>query len=254
MKSKAKSDAKASTKGKMANQKTTTKSQSGFDLGGSLLKMNEFTLIIVGALVVTVLVFFLFFRSPDPGQRDAQPKGTADNGVVQRDNTSLHSSLEQRIADIELSVSRLAASAPEPVVGPNAGNAKPIMDLDHRITRLEQAVTLKLDALMERIGKMEARLAALKNTSPVSRSVVTQSDVNTSKSGTAAPTRAPLKKKAVTKIKKPKKKVNMFHTVKKGETLWSISKAYNTSVPAIRKLNNLTAKDRIYPGNNLIVR
>ena len=50
------------------------------------------------------------------------------------------------------------------------------------------------------------------------------------------------------------KKTNQFHTVQKGETLWSISQKHKTSVEAIRKLNNLTPEDKIHPGSNLLVR
>ncbi|KAA3622473.1 MAG: LysM domain-containing protein, partial [Bacteroidetes bacterium] len=32
----------------------------------------------------------------------------------------------------------------------------------------------------------------------------------------------------------------LFHTVSQGDTLWNISKRYNTSVDAIKRLNNLT--------------
>ncbi len=253
MKPKAKSGSKMSAVENNANRKEKATPQGGFDLGGSLLKLNEFTLIILGALVVTVLVFFLFFRSPDPGHDKIQPQATVDSGMLQGEVSAINSRLEQRIADIEVSLSRLAASSPEPAASSTSGNIKALTALDHRITRLEQAVTLKLDTLMERLAQMDKELAALKKLPSVSKSAERPPLVETSKPEDSVAAKAPLKKVATT-IKKPKHKSTIFHTVKKGETLWSISKAYNTNVGAIRKLNNMTAKDKIYPGNNIIVR
>ncbi|MGD9686539.1 MAG: LysM domain-containing protein, partial [Desulfobacter sp.] len=50
------------------------------------------------------------------------------------------------------------------------------------------------------------------------------------------------------------KKTNQFHTVQKGETLWSISQKYKTNVEAVRKMNNLTPEDKIHIGGKLLVR
>ena len=48
-------------------------------------------------------------------------------------------------------------------------------------------------------------------------------------------------------------KARQFHTVQKGETMWDISQKYKTTVATIRKLNNLSPEDKIYPGSNLLV-
>lgn len=69
------------------------------------------------------------------------------------------------------------------------------------------------------------------------------------------PAPAPEKKVQVAKKTADKpEKTNQFHTVQKGETLWSISQKYNTNVVSIRKLNNLAPEDKIHPGTNLLVR
>jgi LysM repeat protein len=52
--------------------------------------------------------------------------------------------------------------------------------------------------------------------------------------------------------KKPKKAT--YHRVKKGETLYSISKRYQTSVETIRQLNKMGPSDPIYPDQKLLVR
>jgi len=237
MKQKVKPESKIPTTGK--NQKKTVKKTGVYDLGGSLLKMNEFTLIIIGALVVTALVFFLFFRSPDPGGDGAGSVVAPQAG--DKENTGL----ESRIAELEVSMARVASS---PIADdqkttpqdPKGGSA-----LDQRVTRLEAALTLKLDTILERLAKLEKKMAGLKRVPAVA-----PAPVKAPKPVVAVPKKAPLKKKAV----QSKKKANIFHTVRKGDTIWSISQKYKTSVVAIRKLNNFTAKDKIYPGNNILVR
>jgi membrane-bound lytic murein transglycosylase D len=44
-----------------------------------------------------------------------------------------------------------------------------------------------------------------------------------------------------------------FHTVQRGDTVWSIAQAYQVDTKTILKLNNLTRSGRIYPGQKLIV-
>nr|NJM01158.1 LysM peptidoglycan-binding domain-containing protein [Desulfobacula sp.] len=95
--------------------------------------------------------------------------------------------------------------------------------------------------MIERIGKIEkqiAQLAAKPDVTP---------DATEPKPGAAVS--APEKK-----VVKKEKKESIFHTVQKGETLFSISKKYNTNVEALRKLNNLSNDAAIFPGNNILVR
>ena len=245
MKDKTKSGSKIPTTGKNTNQKKRVKSEAGLDLGSSLLKMNEFTLIIIGALVVTVLVFFLFFRSPDPG---------TDEDTGSQTETLTDTGLERRIAALEVSLARIASS---PTAADTAApDAKGQAALDQRITRLETALTLKLDSLLDRMARMEnqmdKRAAAMKT---ASSSPAPKAKKPAAKTAAAAPSKpVPEKAPATKKPAQPKKKVQQFHTVKKGETLWSISQKYNTTVAAIRKLNKLSAEDKIYVGNNILVR
>lgn len=236
MTQKAKPVSKIPTTGKNTNQKKKGKKIKSLDLGGSLLKLNEFTLIVLGALVVTGLVFFLFFRSPDPGSEGAAKGVKKQNGVGQNPG------LEKRIGDLEVSLARIASSSSSMIASPSS---KEVAELDQRVTRLEAATTLKLDGLLERIGKMEKQITGLKHVSTVSAK-----PVKSSKPVVVVPQKAPIKKKAV----QSKKKKNFFHTVKKGETLWSISQKHKISVTTLRKLNKMTAKDKIYPGNNILVR
>lgn len=46
---------------------------------------------------------------------------------------------------------------------------------------------------------------------------------------------------------------NTYYTVKSGENLWSIAKAKNTSVETLARLNNMSTKSALKPGQKLIV-
>lgn len=246
MKPKNKPVSKIPTTQKNTNQKKKEKNDDSMDMGGSLLKKNEFTLIIAGALVVTLLVFFLFFRSSD-SQSDLTSPGKINGSKI---GGGEQTGLGDRISTLELAVSKLASSPSVGDLGMETGKAsgsKPasIASIEQRVARLETTVTIKIDSLIGRMGKMEKQVASLKK-----RSTTSTPAVKTSKTSIKKPVKTPTKKKVVqTEAKK-----SLFHTVQKGETLWSISQKYKTSVAAIRKLNNLAAKDDIYPGNNILVR
>ena len=46
----------------------------------------------------------------------------------------------------------------------------------------------------------------------------------------------------------------LVHRVKRGDTLWGISKQYRTSVTSIRESNRLGNKDVIHVGQELVIR
>ncbi len=46
----------------------------------------------------------------------------------------------------------------------------------------------------------------------------------------------------------------LIHVVKPGETLWLIAISYGTKIADIRRLNNMTETEAIYPGEKLIIR
>lgn len=206
-------------------------------------------MILIAALAVTALVFFFFFKGSTT-QESSEQKAVSTKGEDQ-----VAPGFEDRISALEISLARTASSSDR---NENQAASRAVSDLDERMTRIETAVNLKLDTLIERVAKLEGRLSklAVVTSRPPQKSVVKPKP----KVKKPAPVNAPKKKIQVTKKKaaKPKavkpKKTKQFHTVQKGETLWSISQKYKTSVAAIRKLNNLTPNDKIYPGANLLVR
>jgi len=196
----------------------------------SLLKKNEFALILMGALLVTLIIFFFFFRTSDPDSPS----------VTENPSVSSTPDLESRMEKLEQALQGLETSASSGNGGKPKENAG-INPLEERVARLETAFSVKMDSMIERIGKIEKQISQL----AVKPDVIP--DTPESKPGSAGA--APEKK-----VVKKEKKESIFHTVQKGETLFSISRKYNTNVEALRKLNNLSNDAAIFPGNNILVR
>jgi LysM repeat protein len=198
----------------------------------AFFKKNEFALILLGASLLTVIIFFVFFRS----SQEPAPSGAAQSKAA-----ASFESLESRVAGLEATL-----QSPDKNANPgNTPNAADLVDLTNRVTRLEAAFQLKVDSLIERMGSLENKIASAPAVTPIApkplQSVAEQKS-------------APAQKAPVKKAVKKENKAPIFHTVTKGETLYSISKKYKTTVPVLRKLNNLSEKDKIFPGNNIIVR
>lgn len=249
MKKNTPSESKIYNTGKETNQKKNESGVSASEQGTSLLKKNEFTMILIAALAVTALVFFFFFRGSSTQESPEQEAVSTQRG------DQVTPGFEDRISALEISLAKIASSSDQ---NEKKMASRAVSDLDERMTRIETAVNLKLDTLIERVVKLEGRLSklAVVASTPPQKNVVKPKPTEKK----PAPVLTPKKKVQVTKKKAVKakvvkpKKTNQFHLVQKGETLWSISQKYKTSVAAIRKLNNLTPNDKIYPGSNLLVR
>jgi LysM repeat protein len=212
------------TKKTNSNKKKSSQTQdSDKKPDTSLLKKNEFALILLGALLLTIIIFFFFFRTSD------------SNPTTVKQNISKTSlvDFEKRMQNIEkiLQIEQ----------GSKAGSIKIKQNItqdnhiNDRLSRLETAFSVKFDSLIDRMGEIEKNISLLKNKPAVTKSVQS-------------------KPKISIPVKKAVKKKSIFHTVQKKETLYSISKKYNTSITALRKLNKLSKNATIYPGDNIIVR
>lgn len=210
----------------------------------SMFKKNEFALILFGALLLTLIIFFLFFRSPDEDAGINHNDGSSKiaGAAIPQNPGSQSSSFN----DIEKRIEKLESLLLDQTGRLKSGALKAGEDSDPikaRVSRLETAFEVKFDTLTEKMTKIEKRLQALKQvpSKPVPE-----------------PAAVKIKTPAVLKPKPkaapaPEKK-SLFHTVKKGETLYSIGKKYNISISNLRKLNKLSEKEKIYPGTNLMVR
>lgn len=232
MKQKDKPDAKTAASRISANRKKKPAPSAAGAAGSSLLKKNEFTLIIAGALVVTLVVFFLFFRSSD-SQTQAVPSVSQD---------TLSEEMQDRMAAMETAMENMQAKLSFAVgEGADADLDATLARLQQQISRLEAAAQVKFDSLTERMGNLEQKLSAVSK-----QAAAPDPEKNEPRKNT------PVVKKSTTV--QNKKAATVFHTVKKGETLWSISRKYNTTVAALRKINNLAPDADIYPGTDIAVR
>ena len=225
MKLKGKPESKISATKTNIHKKRTSEVRDGDKkFGASLLNKNEFTLILLGALLLTIIIFFLFFRSSDS---KVEP-------VKKSVSTTSFTDLEKRIEKIEQ-----ALELKEKFSGSAKGNAEKAMPgidpIKERVARLETAFSSKFDSLTVRMDKIEKNISLFKN-KPAATAETPKSSI-------------PIKK-----AMKKTKSASVFHTVQKGETLYSISKKYNTSIASLLKLNNLSANAKIYPGSKMIVR
>jgi len=190
----------------------------------SLLKKNEFALIIFGALLLTTLIFFFFFRSSD----------SKSDAVEQNVSSAAFSDFEMRIQNIER-----ALQIEQGLKSETLNIKESVAQIDHikdRLGRLETAFSVKFDSLIDRVGKIEKSISQLKNTT--AKKIVKKEP----------------EPKAAVPVKKAVKKKPQFHIVKENESLYSISKKYNTSTDKLIKLNKLSIGATIYPGDKLLVR
>ncbi len=138
--------------------------------------------------------------------------------------------LEVRIAELE---KRLAGVdlTPEKLRRINVQGAK-VESFINNYDRLDASIRLKTNLLADRLDKVQLQFDNLK------RQVWKR---NKAKS---------VKKKSVSR----KKDRRTFHTVKKGETFYSISRKYGISLVKLKQLNGFNEKTIIYPGQDIIVK
>jgi len=196
------------------------------------LKKNEFALILFGALVLTVVIFFLFFRSSDTRIEEIK---TTPSSEIQTNMSSLSlADLENRIEVLENT-----REMREKSVGASDDSGKGVVDIGpvkERVTNLEAAFAVKFDSLIKRMDAIEKGFSEQKKESVA---------VTIPKPVVPVKPSVPVKKE---------NKTGLFHTIKKGETLYSISLKYNTTVAVIRNLNKMSVDDKIYVGDAILVR
>lgn len=207
----------------------------------SILKKNEFALILFGALLLTLIIFFVFFQKPDKDNAQnntptTQGQPLKTENLTTENLTDAASVPSASFNDLERRIKKLEQALIDAQVETVTNNNDPIRE---RVNRLETAFDVKFTTLIERMDSLEKKIANIKvPAKPVaSTKKVSPKSTSTSKPPAKTTSKAP-----------------MFHTVKKGETLYSIGRKYKISVAALQKLNGLKADSKIYPGMNLLIR
>lgn len=202
----------------------------------SLLKKNEYAYIFLGAALLTIVVVFVFFRPSGNQPRTAVPASTDSVQVFEKRIEHIEAVLAEKLGSGSglTDIARDSASGEE--------NDLSLETYKQRVERVETAFNVKFDSLAERLERLEKQIVLL-----------SQKAETTLKENPPVKTQTPVKTPAVAKPK-PAQKEPILHTVQKGETLYSISKKYNTTVDQLRKLNKMSEKADIYPGNNILVR
>ncbi|MGD9097785.1 MAG: LysM peptidoglycan-binding domain-containing protein [Desulfobacterales bacterium] len=142
------------------------------------------------------------------------------NGAGRQERAQRLELLEKRLDDMEFRLGRIVQSTAS---GDLASLQKANQDLGQRFDGLER----KLEG---RLNQIQAALTQLERKSP------------------PAP---PRPKAAPAKTPSPPK--TLLHTVRKGETLYQISRKYGMSVDDVRKLNGIGKDFTIYPGQKIKV-
>lgn len=259
-------------------------SQSGDSPGKSMLKKSDLSLVFLGAGIITLIIFFVFLR----------PSGEMTEEVVDPQNppiTETVKALEQKLATLEEMLQAINASQAANMEGESKkGEMADIKPYVARIERVETALSVKFDVLTARVDKMDDKLSNvirdveknrkvvnnIKQTAVpqpaqnVERAVVKSTaqdkvpnkSENTTKTATAkkmaANTKSETKSVSTTTQSKQQKAGSQggvtYHTVAKGDTLYNISKKYETTVDNLRAINKMTTKDSIVIGQRIIVK
>ncbi|MFH1153491.1 MAG: LysM peptidoglycan-binding domain-containing protein [Pseudomonadota bacterium] len=206
--------------------------------GPSLLKKNELVLILVGAALVTILAFFIFTKPSDKSSTETMGKAEA----------MAIDDLNARIAHLEKLVTELKTMPGSRDVGPQSS----LDAYQARLERIEAALAMKSDSLTRRFDSLESRFSSLVKTTEQQPAPKTTAPTLPEKQvkPEVKPGPAPVPASAPPKETKAQAAV---HVVGKGDTLYGIARKYKTSVPAILKLNGLSDKDSIHPGDRLSV-
>jgi LysM repeat protein len=132
--------------------------------------------------------------------------------------------LEDKISELEKTLSKMADM--EIVMSELVARNQKLELTRERFDRFETSTSLRLDLISKELSNLAAARATVK--------------------------KSPQKKQTPVK-KTPEQPAIQYHTVTKGETLYSISRKYDLTVDTLRRINKLDAQSTIRPGQRLKV-
>ncbi len=230
MKHKEKPASKIPTTQTNTNRKKKTEGSTGpWGMNTSMFKKNDTTLIIAGALIVTLIVFFVFFLSP--GSQTDQESSSPEISRTQEIEARL-TNLEQSLAALTSKLDTQLAAITDSTTRPNADLDTALAQIRRQVATLESGVQIKVDTLSRQMERLEKQVTETKPPTLTVSPEIQEKKAPAQSSETNA----------------------VFHTVQKGETLWRISQKYGITVDRLRQLNRLAQDADIYPGTKLRVR
>lgn len=209
-----------------------------------LFNRSETPFLLIGAsLIVLIIIFFLFV--PRNGEDEVGRKLAF---------------LEKRLAPIEEKLAKI----------PGAGDAaarieKQAAACDRAVDRVESveaSLIMRIDRIAQDVEKIKKDVVHIDRRAAESTKAAIPAAVETERKAVVTPkavsaAAVPAGKKADETAKAGAaagvKGKPAYHEVRAGETLFRISRQYNMTVDALRRLNKLTEKDVITPGQKLVV-
>ncbi len=238
--------------------------------GVSTIKIIALVGVVIAFLVVMVIVF------KNSGNNSSLPEKTEGDPIAS--NVAMINLLEQRMERME---SAFAGMLEKVSATTNAGPASEadINVFSGRVDRVETAMSAKFNIIVENLDKLDIQMAdalsrikrleadrggsrsvfrekSQPSARPVKTAVISGTSRKTdsqSSAVTAIDKKTALKKNRPATEKKAASS-HVYHVVQKGETFYSISRKYNTTVENLHKLNHFSKQPTIYPGNKLIVK
>lgn len=199
---------------------SSLKRGSSGGMGRSLFRRAEIPLILLGAVLVVLIVLFIVFRPASDTGKQLETR---------------FQQIEKRLTHVEAMIAEMQNAVPK-----DTGD---LSKLNDRINRLEAATTMRMDHLSAQLA--EASKAVEKEARPAKA---------------VKPVAAPAKKSVASPAKKasarkaPAAHRAQYHLVRKGETLYRISRQYGLSVETLLRLNGLGPKSVIQAGQKLKVK
>ncbi|MCK5542080.1 MAG: LysM peptidoglycan-binding domain-containing protein [Desulfobacterales bacterium] len=211
--------------------------------GVFFLQRYEIIIMLLGAGIISLLIFFVFLKPSGDGNLFKTKKN--NEPVTMQDFQNQIDRLSNMVEKTTLKEGEKSNATIDKTASNEKTTSLAYDDLAKRIERIEGSLSIKYETLANRITKLERGIdnlsRKLDSYNKSSASIVKQPSIKTSK-------------KKETKIAVSKKKESIFHTVEKGDTLYGLSKKYGTSVKQLEKINHLPKDANIYPGDNLLVK
>lgn len=205
-------------------------------------------MVFIVAGIITVIVFVMLFRSGKDKDKivDLTPPQVVDIQPLE----NRIKALETLVADLEKNSVSAALSTPSSSSSPSIDSYKA------RVERVEAALSTKFDLVAARLSFLEKKIEGVeRSTRGTAKAAPAPKAALAPKTVAAPPVAKPVSKPEPQKPAPQKPAAaTATHTVKKGETLYGISREYQTTVEKLRALNNLSEKTDIFPGQTLVVK